>query len=264
MEEFIREDLGYGDITTQLIPDRKCRAKIIAGSSGILAGVREAISIFERFGVTTIHAKKDGDRVKKGDTVLKMEGSARGILSGERVALNFLGRMSGIATLTRKFVSLAGKVKIAGTRKTTPGFRRWEKLAIEIGGGYPHRFDLDDAFLIKDNHLRFISIEKAIKEAKARDFTKKVEVEVESVEDALKAAHAGADIIMFDNLPPEKIKEAVSILEKKKLRKNVILEASGGINLSNLKKYAGTGVDIISAGALTEEARWLDFTLEIE
>ena len=198
-----------------------------------------------------------------------MRGNARGILQAERLALNFLARMSGISTLTRECVlraAAAGRqVRVAATRKTTPGFRRYEKRAVSLGGGDPHRFNLSDAVLIKDNHIKLLGLEECLRKARAQaSFTKKIEVEVESIEDMLRAAEMGADIIMFDNMPPAQITAGVAILEQKGLRSRVILEASGGITPQNISTYAGTGVDVISLGALTRDARWIDLSLEIE
>jgi nicotinate-nucleotide pyrophosphorylase (carboxylating) len=185
------------------------------------------------------------------------------MMRGERLALNFIGRMSGIATLTARCVLMAPGVRIAATRKTTPGFRKFEKKAVKLGGGDTHRYDLSSAVMIKDNQIRIMGLENAIAEAKkAASFTKKIEVEVESLEDAEKAASAGADIIMFDNMKPATIKKGVKAV--KAIDRHILLEASGGINLSNLSEYAKTGVDVISLGALTRDAHWLDYSMDIQ
>jgi nicotinate-nucleotide pyrophosphorylase (carboxylating) len=200
--------------------------------------------------------------------VLKIWGSARGILQAERLVLNFLGRMSGIATLTRECVRRAAtvsRVKIACTRKTTPGFRLAEKRAVFLGGGDPHRFNLSGAVLIKDNHIRLLGLEECLRRARGRaSFTKKIEVEVEGLEDMAKAAELGVEIIMFDNMQPGEIERGVEILKEMGLRDRVILEASGGITLENLEAYASTGVDVISMGALTRDAPWMDLSLDME
>jgi nicotinate-nucleotide pyrophosphorylase (carboxylating) len=198
-------------------------------------------------------------------TVLEVVGSARKILQSERLVLNFMARMSGISTLTRECVLLAGGVRVAATRKTTPGFRLFEKRAVYLGGGDTHRFNLSDAILIKDNHIMILGLKECLRRAKDKSsFTKKIEVEIESLEDMLIAAREGADIIMFDNMDPAKIAEGVDVLKKEGLREGVILEASGGITLDNIKDYGRSGVDVISLGALTKDARWIDLSLEIE
>jgi len=263
IENFIEEDIGFEDLSSALVPDKTVRGKIISKEACVLAGLEEAASVFKYFGIRTSSKFRDGDKIQMGDTVLSISGSARGILKAERVALNIIGRMSGVATLTAKFVEKAGGVKIAATRKTTPGFRRCEKKAVRTGGGDPHRFRLDDAVMIKDNHIRVMGLGKAIKQAKKSSFIKKIEVEVEGTKDALRAAELGADIIMFDNMKTEEIKRAVRRLRERGLRKNVVLEASGGITIGNVGEYAKTGVDVISVGALTRDARWSDFSLEI-
>jgi nicotinate-nucleotide pyrophosphorylase (carboxylating) len=173
--------------------------------------------------------------------------------------------MSGISTLTRECVLLAGGVRVAATRKTTPGFRLFEKRAVYLGGGDTHRFNLSDAILIKDNHIMILGLKECLRRAKDKSsFTKKIEVEIECFEDMLIAARDGADIIMFDNMDPAKIAEGVDVLKKEGLRERVILEASGGITLDNIKDYGASGVDVISLGALTKDARWIDLSLEIE
>ncbi|MFZ2832738.1 MAG: carboxylating nicotinate-nucleotide diphosphorylase, partial [Methanothrix sp.] len=174
-------------------------------------------------------------------------------------------RMSGISTLTRECVLLAGGVRVAATRKTTPGFRLFEKRAVYLGGGDTHRFNLSGAILIKDNHIMILGLKECLRRAReASSFTKKIEVEVESLEDMLIAAKEGADIIMFDNMDPAMIAAGVKLLEAEGLRKRLILEASGGITLNNIKDYGASGVDVISLGALTKDAKWIDLSLEIE
>ncbi len=187
----------------------------------------------------------------------------------ERLVLNFLARMSGISTLTRECMkrleSRSCNVRIACTRKTTPGFRLYEKKAVFLGGGDPHRFNLSGAVLIKDNHIKILGIEECLRRAKLQaSFTKKIEVEVESYDQMLIAAELGADIIMFDNMKPSEIKRAIEALIEKGIRRRPILEASGGINLENLMDYATTGVDVISLGFLTKNARWIDLKMEID
>jgi len=214
--------------------------------------------------------KKDGSRVPPGTPIMSIDGPAQSILSGERTALNLLMRMSGIASATKRLVEkisdIHSNVRIACTRKTAPGLRFFDKKAVEIGGGDTHRLRLDDAILIKTNHLRLVgSIKSAVREAKAKgSFTKKIEVEVETRRQAIDAAEAGVDIIMLDNLEPKEIRETLRELEKRKLRKRVLIEASGGITEDNIMDYATTGVDVISIGALTHSIHAINLNLLIE
>jgi len=264
LERFIEEDLGYDDVSCNIIPDCNVQAEVVAREFGIIAGLWEATQIFEYFGILPTTDFTDGDLVKENDIIFVLDGGARSILKAERLALNFLGRMSGIATLTRQYVERAAGPRIACTRKTTPGFRKFEKKGVLAGGGDPHRFNLSDAIMIKDNHIEVIGLENAIKAAKkAASFTRKIEVEVETVDDAVRAAQMGVDIIMFDNMNDNEIIKAVKSLKEKRLRDNVILEASGGITIENVAKYAVTGVDVISIGALTHSSNWLDISLRI-
>ncbi|MEA3283044.1 MAG: carboxylating nicotinate-nucleotide diphosphorylase [Euryarchaeota archaeon] len=266
IELFLREDIGDFDLFHELLPDNVAKANIVAKEDGVIAGLEEATRISHYCGLSSTCRRDDGDKIAKGDVVLELGGKARAILQSERVTLNFLGRMSGIATLTRRCVEIVkgNNVRIAGTRKTTPGFRRFEKKAVAIGGGDPHRFCLTDAVMIKDNHIKIYGIAIAYKYARDAGFTKTVEIEVGNAEDAVRAAKLGADIVMFDNMDPRAITEAVSTLNGQGLYDCVMLEASGGITLDNLAMYAETGVDVISIGALTHSAQWLDFSLEVE
>ncbi|MHC1635830.1 MAG: carboxylating nicotinate-nucleotide diphosphorylase [Candidatus Methanospirareceae archaeon] len=268
IEAFLEEDIGYANYEEIIIPDKECEAEIRAKESGIIAGLEEAEQIFEYLSVETTSRFKDGDAIKSGDVVMNVRGKGVDILRAERLVLNFLGRMSGIATLTNAFIKEARKVnknvKIAGTRKTTPGFRKYEKKAIMIGGGDPHRGGLYDAVIIKDNYIRLMGMEEALRRARRKSsFVRKIEVEVTTVEDAMRAAELGADIIMFDNMTAEAIKESIRLLEEKGYRERLILEASGDINMENIKEFAATGVDIISIGMLTHSAKWLNFSLDV-
>ena len=267
IESFIEEDLGYDDVSCTIVPDRPAEAIIFTKEDCTVAGIDEAASIFYYFGIQAETDFKDGDHLNKGDVIFRLRGGAVSILRAERISLNFLGHLSGIATLTRGCVDIVREhsesTRIACTRKTTPGIRKFEKLAVAAGGGDTHRFNLSDAVMIKDNHVKLMGIETAIKAAKKTSFTRKIEVEVESAEDAVFAAELGADIIMLDNMQPEAIKEALSILEEKGLRKSVLVEASGGISPANLEDYAKTEVDIISMGSLIHKSRWIDISLEI-
>ncbi|MCW3135951.1 MAG: carboxylating nicotinate-nucleotide diphosphorylase [Canidatus Methanoxibalbensis ujae] len=267
IESFLLEDVGHEDYEL-VVPSVSCRAEIIAKEEGVLAGLEEAAQIFAYLGVQTESSFNDGDMMRAEDVVMTVSGNAQKILKGERLVLNFLGRMSGIATLTRAFVDAAREVnpriKIAGTRKTTPGFRKYEKKAIIIGGGDPHRFGLFDAMIIKDNHIKIMGLEDAINVAKKRvSFSKKIEVEVESVEHAIKAAEMNVDIIMLDNMSVEDVRLCVEELERRGIRDKVLIEASGGITLENVRDYAETGVDVISSSALTRSAKFLGFSLEV-
>lgn len=173
--------------------------------------------------------------------------------------------MSGIATLTRRYVDRANGVRIAGTRKTTPGFRKFEKKAVIAGGGDPHRFNLSDTVMIKDNHIAVLGLERAVSAARERaSFTQKIEVEVEDMASAIHAAEMGADIIMFDNMAADEIEKTIKTLADRGIRDGIILEASGGISLENIGDYARTGIDVISLGALTHSSRWLDISLRIK
>jgi nicotinate-nucleotide pyrophosphorylase (carboxylating) len=269
IERLLAEDLGEWDDSTMLLPSCTAKAVIVAKEPCVISGLTEACEIFRYLGVTPLQLFDDGEFVTNGAIVMAATGEARDILRGERLALNILGRMSGISTLTRECVlrarSSGRSVVVAGTRKTTPGFRRFEKRAIFLGGGDPHRFNLSGAVMVKDNHIQMMGIESAVAAARrCASFTKKIEVEVESIEEAQLAASLKADIIMFDNMPPEQIRVAVEALCKNGLREGRILEASGGITPNNIEEYAATGVDVVSLGAITKDARWIDLGLDME
>ncbi len=272
LKEFLDEDLGYGDITSQtLIPeDQMAQATLYFKEPGIASGIVEASTVFQILGCDVEQLVSEGETVEARQVLLTVKGPARMLLTGERLALNLVGRMAGIATQTASVVkrveSKNPKTRVAATRKTLPGLREFDKRAVEHGGGDPHRFRLDDCVLIKDNHLELVpSVSEAVK--RARDgisFTKKVEIEVRSLEDAFEAAEAGADIIMFDNITPDETKKWLSELQKRGLRDGFIYESSGGITFENAEEYAAAGVDIISLGALTHSVRSLDVKFEIE
>ena len=266
--QFIREDAPSGDVTSDaVIPEVQCSAVIRAEQEGILAGVHEATLLFTYFGVTTTSCITDGDPVKQGDVVLSVTGKAKMILLVERTALNIIGRMSGIATQTSRMAAIVRvknpSCRVAGTRKTCPGFRRFDKRAVQIGGGDPHRTTLSDGILIKDNHLALVSLEEALRAARACSVYRKIEVEVESAADALIAATGGADIIMLDNMAPAQVRETLAVLTKNGLRDRVTIEISGGIDETTLGEYAACRVDVISMGALTHTVRNFSFSLEI-
>lgn len=268
--DFLDEDVGRGDITSELVVPRKARARgwIVAKQACVLAGLEEAGTLFGELGLTFEAKAKDGDRVKRGQVVAKVRGKARSLLKGERVALNIIQRMSGIATLTRRTVEAGRRVNpalvVAATRKTTPGFRAFEKRAVVLGGGDPHRFALDDMVLVKDNHLALVGgVEQAMAAllpARGRTFTKKVEVEVSNLEDALKAGDLGADIVMLDNFPKASLAKAYRTLKARFPR--LLVEVSGNIDASNIARVAPFA-DIVSCGSLTHSAPACDFSLEV-
>ena len=270
LREFLAEDVGEGDVTAAaVIPSNlMVKAEVIAKAEGIAAGIEEAI-IFAEYMDLKVKAKvTDGDKVVNKQVLMEISGDAQTILTIERTLLNLLSRMSGIATkthtLTEQLIKAKVKARIAATRKSAPGLLYFDKKAVAIGGGDPHRLHLDDMVLIKDNHLVIVgSVEEAVKKAKANvSFTKKIEIEVTSAEDALKAAKAGADIIMLDNFSPKQAKEAGEKLRKAGFEK-VLLEVSGGITAENLLDYASAQVDVISMGALTHSVKALDISLEV-
>ena len=269
--KMVYQDIGFEDLTTNALinPNTIIKAKIISREAGILSGVELSSSIFQEFYIKTIIKKLDGESVVADETVMEIEGDARTILSVERTVLNIIMRMSGISTITRKLVKIVRKVDnrviVAGTRKTTPGLQFFEKEAIRLGGGDTHRFRLDDSILIKDNHIAIVgSVKKAVEKAKKYvSFTKKVEIEVESIGDALEAVISGADIVMLDNMDPNEVRNVVNVLDNKNLRNKILIEVSGGINPDNILDYAKTGVDVISTGYITHSARSLDMSLEI-
>ena len=267
--QFIEEDAPSGDVTSAaIIPDITCNAVIRAEQEGIIAGLEEASTLFSHFGVSVTHLAKDGDAVCQNDSLLLLNGDAKKILLVERTALNIIGRMSGIATQTRKMADIVSAVnpycRVAATRKTCPGFRILDKKAVKIGGGDPHRMNLSDGILIKDNHLALVPLGIAIQAAKkVITAYKKIEVEVETSEDALFAAKAGADIIMLDNMSPDQITRTIRVLKSEGLRDRVIIELSGGIDESSLPRYAALDVDVISLGVLTHSVRNLSVNLEI-
>ena len=269
---FLEEDMGFFDITSDIVISKgeKARGYIISKSEGVLSGVKYASRLFKLLGADVRVLKFDGDKVVPDEKVIEVEGFAKSILLGERVALNLLMHLSGVATLTFQVVSelkkLGSNTRVAATRKTLPGMHFMEKKAVENGGGDTHRYRLDDCVLIKTNHLAIIGdVKKAVEKAKKSvSFVKKVEVEVENPEDALTAINAGADIVMLDNFPPEKIRETVELIRQKNLRDKVIIEASGNISLENISEFGKTGVDVISMGCITHSAPALDFSLKIE
>ncbi|HYE84680.1 MAG TPA: carboxylating nicotinate-nucleotide diphosphorylase [Clostridia bacterium] len=263
----LEEDLGWGDVTTDsTIPETAViKGNFIAKSEGVVCGIEVCRRVFEIVdeGILFQAFMKDGQRAAKGDTIASIDGNARSILKGERTALNIFQRMSGIATMTDRFVSRVSdyKAKIVDTRKTAPGLRILDKYSVRIGGGHNHRFNLSDMVLIKDNHIKAAGgITPAVTAAKRNaSHTVKIEVEAESIKELMEAIAAGADIVMLDNMSLDMMREAVNIAKGR-----VLLEASGNMSLEgerNVRAVAETGVDIISAGSLTNSVEPLDISL---
>lgn len=271
LTEILAEDIGQGDITTALIAPAgvEAEAVVIAREQGIIAGVEETKILWESMGLRVESSVDDGECVQEKQVLMRVSGDVRTILSTERTALNILTRMSGIATVTRRLVEKLRKAeletRIACTRKVAPGLLYFDKKAVSIGGGDVHRLHLDDLILIKDNHVVVAGgVERAVKVAKEKSsFTKKIEVEVTRADDALVAAKAGADIIMFDNFSPKQVERACVLLKKARLRGRVLTEASGGISEENFMDFASAGVDVVSLGAITSSARTLNISLEV-
>jgi nicotinate-nucleotide pyrophosphorylase (carboxylating) len=263
----LKEDIGSGDITTDNLvdPDLEGKGVIVAKEPFVIAGLDVAGQVFKYLnaGVIFIPVYSDGDFVKQGETVASVEGNLRALLSGERTALNFLQRLSGIATCVRSYVDeLKNKrVRLVDTRKTTPGWRVLEKYAVRVGGAHNHRMGLYDGVLIKDNHIAACGgIQKAVDRIRTRvSHLVKIEVEVSTLDQVKDALKAGAEVIMLDNMSMEQIKEAVAFINKKAL-----VEVSGNVTKSGLNSLADAGVDIISVGALTHSAGCVDMSMRIE
>ena len=264
---YLKEDLGEeGDITSNaLFHNETAKARIVSNEDCVVAGLEEVKKVFEKTGAKTKLLVKNGEYIKKGTSVAEIIGSARSILTGERLSLNIMGRMSAIATETKKLVekcsTINPKIKIAATRKTTPGFRKFEKKAVIIGGGDPHRFGLFDEIMIKDNHIKIIgSIEKAVKKIKEKISGKTIEVEVGNESDALIVMRLGVDVIMLDNFKPDIAKNLT--MQIKKINPEIVVEISGGVTPENIFDYASFA-DRISLGYLTHSIKNIDFSLEI-
>lgn len=272
LRTFLDEDTRSGDITTQALipPSKRGIGKIKAKEKAIIAGLKEVGDLARLSDLEFESILEEGEWTKPGESVVALNGKASTLLTTERLALNIIMRMSGIATQTRKIVDKIRKVNqhvlLAATRKTTPGFRYFEKRAVQVGGGDPHRYALDDMVLIKNNHLVSCdSIEHAIHAAKkAVSFSKKISCEVRSLDGALEAARAGADIILLDNQTPSSVMEICQALEHASLREQVLLEVSGGITQNNASKYAECDVDILSSGALTHSYKSADFSMALK
>jgi nicotinate-nucleotide pyrophosphorylase (carboxylating) len=266
MEDLLAEDEGYGDITSDLlIGNEGGAAEIVAGEDCVVAGLAEAVEVFQLLTLDARPQVEEGCEVKKGTVVMTVKGPLKAILLGERLSLNFIMRMSGIATVTANILwecrRMNKNVRIAATRKTTPGFRFYEKRAVKLGGGDPHRNRLDDMILIKDNHLVIVgSVTEAVKKAKTHSFSKKVEIEVVVLAQAKEAARAGADIIMLDNMSPRDAEESYRAI--KEIDPRIIVEVSGGITPHNAPEYA-KHADVVSLGWITHSAKSIQFSLTV-
>ncbi|MGB8188991.1 MAG: carboxylating nicotinate-nucleotide diphosphorylase [Nitrososphaeraceae archaeon] len=271
---FLREDIGRGDITSNSVlkPNLLASSTILCKDSeqAVVAGLREVGIVFDLCKCSCTALVDEGSMVSRGNEVIRIKGRARDILKAERTALNLLMRMSGIATETKKFVEVVKKIskdiEIAGTRKTAPGLRSFDKKAIKIGGGRTHRNSLDEMVLIKDNHLVLTgSIGESISSAKKLVGNNiKVECEVTDLQSAIEAINFGADIIMLDNFSPQEVENATRVLKELGLRQKCLLEISGGISLANVSQFAKSNPDIISVGSLTHSVKSVDFSLEVD
>lgn len=271
---FLREDIGRGDITSNSVlkPNLLASSTILCKDSeqAVVAGLREVGIVFDLCKCSCTALVDEGSMVSRGNEVMRIKGRARDILKAERTALNLLMRMSGIATETKKFVEVVKKIskdiEIAGTRKTAPGLRSFDKKAIKIGGGRTHRNSLDEMVLIKDNHLVLTgSIRESISSAKKLVGNNiKVECEVTDLQSAIEAINFGADVIMLDNFSPQEVENATRVLKELGLRQKCLLEISGGISLANVSQFAKSNPDRISVGSLTHSVKSVDFSLEVD
>ena len=270
---FLEEDIGSGDITSSsIVPTNKIISAVILCNDlaeAVTCGLHDAQVVFEVCNCEANPLMNDGSIVTKGDVVMQIRGEARSVLKAERTALNLIMRMSGIATLTRRFVNLVErynpKVRITGTRKTAPGLRYFDKKAIKAGGGYPHRMRLDEMVMIKDNHLAVTdSIEYSIQTAKSKvGSAVRIECEVRNTEDAVLAAKAGANVIMFDNFTPSEAESGIKAIRGFRSFNDIEIELSGGITLSNVVDYIKAQPDLISVGQLTHSPTAVDYSLEV-
>lgn len=266
----LAEDEGFGDITSNAVvdEDKEVSAYIVSKDNGILAGINIIKDLFEEYGVEVNSCLEDGSEISPKDVLISLRGNARTILLLERTALNLLMRMSGVASAASQYVNMVKDydVIIAGTRKTSPAIGKFDKYALDIGGADTHRFSLDDMVLIKDNHIAACGTPlDALLKAKANtSFSKKIEIEVETLDDAIECVENGADIIMLDNMSGAEVKDVIDELNKLGIRQNSLIEVSGGITMDNILDYVEYGVDIISIGALTHSSRSLNFSLKFE
>ena len=266
----LNEDIGEGDITTEYLvsESQQSSAQIVARESAVIAGTETAAEVFRRVdaNLRTNILTPDGSAIEKGSVVLEIQGAARSILKAERVALNFLQRLSGIATLTRQFVEAAGKsrAKILDTRKTTPGLRRLEKAAVVAGGGFNHRFGLYDMVMVKDNHLLgrpdFSELNAVVQRVRQERPNVSIELEADNLEQVRAFLQIeGVAVILLDNMEPSGLREAIAMRKDNPVK----FEASGGVTLKTVRRIAATGVDFISVGALTHSARAIDLSLKL-
>ena len=262
----LMEDIGYGDITTENLAGENdfLKAELNTRSEGVLCGCNVFKTVYKILSddVKIKFYFKDGDIIKKGDKIADLEGPAKDLLMGERVSLNYIQRMSGIATETRKYQDAIApySAKIVDTRKTTPNFRAFEKYSVKVGGGALHRFNLSDCAMIKDNHIRLAdSLTNAVNKLRESiSHAHKIEVECDTIDQVKEAIEVKADIIMLDNMPVETMKKAVELINHQ-----AIVEASGNVNLSTVNAIASTGVDIISSSAIVAKAPTLDLALDM-
>ena len=272
VEQFLDEDIGFGDITTlAVVPEEaQGQGRLIAKAPLVIAGLEVAQAAYQATDarVQWRSAVEDGMALQAGDVLAELEGPGRALLTAERVALNLLQRLSGVATLTRRYVDAVRHTpaRVIDTRKTTPGLRALEKYAVRVGGGHNHRFGLADGVLIKDNHIAIVgSIENAVAAVRAHvSHLQKIEVEVDRIDQIPEALQAGADAILLDNMTPEQTREAVALVRSKPGGERILLESSGGVTLETVRAYAEAGVDLISSGALTHSAPAVDISLDID
>ncbi len=267
IERFLSEDFPaeWRDVSSAVVEGVEAEATVFTRDEGVAAGVEEACAVFSRLGAEPNPSVEDGDRIGAGDVLLEPSGDGVALLRGERLALNLLGSMSGIATVTRDCVdeveNAGAETTVAATRKTTPGYREFEKRAVRLGGGDPHRYDLTDAVMLKENHLELVGLETAYERAKeGASFTTKIEVEAEDLRTAERAAELGADIVLLDNMTPDEVRNSVERLEGY----DVTVEASGGITRKNVAEYASAGADVVSMGSLVHSSDWLDLSMSVE
>ena len=270
IEYMLAEDEGFGDITSNAVVDegKEITAYIISKDDGILAGINVAREIFEEYGVQVTFWLRDGSKISKNDLLMSVYGDARTILLLERTVLNLTMRMSGVASAANYYVGLVKEydVRVAGTRKTSPAIAKFDKYALNVGGADTHRFALDDMVLIKDNHIVACGtpLEALTKAKNNVSFSKKIEIEVETLNDAVDCVKNNADIVMLDNMGPKEVNEVITELKKLNIRQNSLIEVSGGITEETIVDYAKLGVDIISIGALTHSSRSLNFSMKFD
>ena len=270
IEYMLAEDEGFGDVTSNAVVDeaKEVSAYIVSKDEGILSGINLIRDLFEEYGVKVGFWLAEGSKISQGDVLISLKGDARTILLLERTALNLMMRMSGVASAANRYVNLVegSGVRIAGTRKTSPAIGKFDKHALKVGGADTHRFSLDDMVLIKDNHIAACGtpLEALLKAKQNTSFSKKIEIEVETLEDAVECVKNGADIVMLDNMSADEVNEVINELEKQNIRRNSLIEVSGGITDETILDYANLGVDIISIGALTHSSRSLNFSLKFE